>query len=536
MMWRNTLMFVLLVFINVSTKTKDTAYQLTVIIQLENGKDPLSLPLDIRADRNYHSLSLNYQKTLSSRQGIYSYELQTGDIDRAIPLLHDHSWIKTVQRDEKVEFRKTPNDENFPLQWGLEYIGLHEFWEVETGGRTANGDTIVVAVLDQGFDIDHEDLSGNIWTNHLEIPGDDIDNDANGYVDDYHGWNFLDDGPRHSISQHGQSVAGIIGAKGNNGIGVTGINWNIKLMLFTIESVSDIIAAYDYIIEQRNRYNTSFGEEGAFVVATNASFGSNGQFCEEQPIWGAMYDQLGSAGVLTGAGTANGNWDVDLVGDMPTTCSSDFIITTLNINQEGRKHPGSAFGKVSIDIGSPGENSFTTKPFGLYGAFGKNSAAAPHLTGAIALLYAAPCKQLAKDALVSPRETALYVRNIILEGVQRQEDLKDKTVTGGSLHVANSLELLSSDCTTTIGELKIRTLFPNPATSEVSFDYQAAGFDKHTLRIVNVLGQLVYVSSFTPPMFGRKRVTVELPFRTPGAYFLILQRGQELVAEKFIVQ
>ncbi len=530
-MRKKILFFALLLLVSSNTKAYHATYKQEVIIQLTEKTDLESF----LEQAPIQHLRFQHIQTLSERFNIHLFEWNPNNTTSGLSILVRHPMIAAIQENAEIEFRKTPNDENFPLQWGLEFIGLDKFWETNTGGMTENGDTIVVAVLDEGFDISHEDLSENVWINRAEIPDDDIDNDNNGYVDDIHGWNFIENTPRHAISQHGQSVAGIIGARGNNGIGVTGINWNIKLMLFTILSVSDIIAAYDYIIEQRDLYNQSFGTEGAFVVATNASFGSNGQFCEEQPIWGGMYDRMGRVGVLTGAGTANGNWDVDLVGDMPTTCPSDFIITTLNINQDGQKHAGSAFGSISIDIGSPGENSYTTKPFDLYGAFGKNSAAAPHLTGVIGLLYSVPCQQFAKDALVNPMETALYVRNVILEGVRRQESLKGITVTGGSLDIANSLDIVDADCNSTIGELQIKKIFPNPSRGQITFDYQAAGFDEHTLRIVNILGQVVREESFVPPMFGRKRITLDLNLQTPGTYILVLQRGQELITEKFIL-
>ena len=297
-----------------------------------------------------------------------------------------------------LTFGVNPDDSFFSDQWDMAKIGLPDVWETTTGGLTVNGDTIVVAVLDSGFDIDHPDLRDNIWQNLEEIPNDNIDNDNNGYIDDIYAWNFRDSSNIHHLHAHGHSVAGIVGAKGNNGLGVTGVSWNVKVMVLDTKAISDIISAYEYVIDQRQRYNESNGTKGAFVVATNASFGKDRAFCEEYPVWGGMYDLMGEVGILTGAGTANSSWDVEEFGDMPTTCTSDFIITTLNTNEADEKHSGSAYGGVSIDIGSPGQGSFTIKLNDDYGDFGGNSAAAPHLTGAIGLLYSVPCPEIADGA------------------------------------------------------------------------------------------------------------------------------------------
>ena len=501
--------------------------QMEWIIQLQPGIHPENF---LREVTNFVKTGFQ-SRQLSKRLNIYSVNHLPESI---LKNPKAHPKILALQRNSAVEFRNVPNDENVDLQWSLETIGLEQAWEITTGGFTDNGDTIVVAILDEGFDVEHIDLSNNVWVNRAEIPNDGIDNDRNGYIDDIRGWNFVIEKPVHTVSQHGQSVAGIVGAVGNNEVGVSGINWNIKLMLFTIGAVDDVIAAYDYIIDQRKRFNTSRGEEGAFVVATNASFGSNGQFCEEQPLWGGMYDQLGNVGVLTGAGTANENWNVDFVGDMPTTCDSDFILTTLNTNEEDIKDNGSAFGNISIDLGSPGENSYTTKPFNLYGFFGSNSAAAPHLTGVIALLYGAPCRELSRDAITNPRETALYIRKKILEGVDKVEALKTQTVTGGRLNAFKSLSSIVNDCTTTFGDLAIQNLTPNPVQDRILVQYESNSFEKHQLSIVNVLGQIVYQTTFSPPRFGFKTLNLEPALPSPGTYILIIQNDNELVSTKFI--
>ena len=124
--------------------------------------------------------------------------------------------VESVQYDYYLESRGEPNDPDMPEQWGLFAIQANKAWGITTGGVTAQGDTIVVAVLDSGFDVDHEDLKENIWINRAETPGDGRDNDNNGYVDDVRGWNFIADSPVHKPDQHGHSVAGH-GHGGKNG-------------------------------------------------------------------------------------------------------------------------------------------------------------------------------------------------------------------------------------------------------------------------------------------------------------------------------
>jgi subtilisin family serine protease len=170
----------------------------------------------------------------------------------------------------------------------------------------------VIAVVDDGYDFDHVDLVQNIWHNRDEIPGDQIDNDGNGYIDDYKGLNVLtgkDDHPKH---QHGTQVCGVLGAKGNNALGVTGINWNVKLMLISNAGYeSEVIEAYQYALDMRKKYDDTDGAEGAFVVATNLSGGIDFEFAQDHPLWCEMYDKLGVAGILSVAAAPNHSISVD---------------------------------------------------------------------------------------------------------------------------------------------------------------------------------------------------------------------------------
>lgn len=527
MMQRNTLLLLLLFLCaGVSAQTTEGANKRQLLVKLKGAVPPEYFI----ADFSTHSRAgggVWIEKKLSIRDNISLLRYDTASItpEELMLELEDFPDVESVHYDYFLDTRKDPNDPDVSEQWGLAAIGADKAWALTTGGATAQGDTIVVAVLDSGFDILHEDLLDNIWINRWEIPGDGSDNDNNGYIDDYLGWNFIAESPEHEPDQHGNSVAGIIGARGNNQKGVAGINWNVKLMVLETRMVSDIIAAYEYIIDQRERYNKSDGRAGAFVVATNASFGVNRIFCEQQPLWGKMYDRLGKAGILTAAGAANNAWDIDQVGDMPTTCPSDFLITVLNTNTNDERYFGSAYGKRSIDMGAPGQNSYTTKPFNNYGSFNGNSAAAPHLAGAIALLYSIPCGNLGRSALSTPQETALKIREALLSGVDVIPALSQFTQSGGRLNVFNSMKLLMEECRDPKEVGDAITIFPNPAQDMLYIDFVTPADTESSIRIFNVLGQPVYTRVFLSTSDDIRTEEIPVGYWNRGTYFVQITRG-----------
>ena len=453
--------------------------------------------------------------------------------------------LEEIKKDPQVEYAcfdisvqsrgDMPDDPNLASQWGLFTIGTEKVWELTKGGVSALGDTIVVAILDTGFDINHEDLKGNIWINKGEKPGDKLDNDQNGYIDDVSGWNFIHQNANHIADNHGSSVAGIIGAKGNNGKGISGMNWHVKLMVFETRLVSDIIAAYDYIIDQRERYNRTKGKQGAFVVTTNASFGVNKIKCVDQPLWGEMYDRLGAAGILSAAGAANNPWNVDEVGDMPTTCKSDYLMTVLNTNPKDERYAGSAFGAVSIDMGAPGQNSFSTRNNNEYGVFHGNSAASPHLAGAIALLYSIPRQKLAEDAMAFPAQTAMKIRNLLLNNVDKVPSLVSLTSTGGRLNVFSSMLKLLDIYPEKKPEMPTGKLlvYPNPSIDEIYVEIAKPENETGLLSIYNAMGQQVK-QIFMPEGVNRARVITN--GWKPGNYWVFSPGVFNIQQATFIVQ
>lgn len=439
-------------------------------------------------------------------------------------------FVQSVSRNQPVSPRAEPNDFNYAEQAeNFDRQGYPEAWNLTGGGRTVDGDEIVIAILDAGFDLDHEDIRPNLWTNDGEVPDDGIDNDGNGFVDDLHGWDMVDDDAQINVDAHGTQVAGLIGAKGNNDRGITGTNWDTRLMLFRIGTTADIIRAYEYIRDQRRRYNETDGRQGAFVVVTNASFGIEGATCREFPVWGDMYEQLGAVGVLTAAATANRGWNVEENGDMPTDCSSEYLIGVANLGTNDVLWRSSAYGRLSVDLAATGEGSFSTRPDNRYAAFGSTSAAAPYVTGAIALLYATPCADLLRRTRRDPAGTALYLRSLLLETVTPNSAIRNLVATNGVLNVAEAQRRLVDNCgAAEDASFAITSITPNPSAGQVKLTTNALVLsDGATLLVYDALGR--QVTTLFPRRIGSNPVILnaDLSGMPAGAYLLRLKdRGQ----------
>ncbi|MCB9185771.1 MAG: S8 family serine peptidase [Flavobacteriales bacterium] len=436
-----------------------------IIVQVPNGQ----IDKVISENQTFNGLptDLKLNRLLSAPMAAYLLEFNEN--------IHHQQFLQQLWEDENVTLiqlnhyikdrNTTPNDPQFNQQWwhinngsgggtADADIDSDEAWDITTGGVTATGDTIVVCVVDDGGDLDHPDLMANNWVNRYEIPNNNIDDDGNGYIDDYLGWNPVDDNDDVDGGSHGVNVAGMIGAVGNNGTGVSGVNWNVKIMNLTYGSIgnannpneANVIEAYTYPLVMRRIYEETNGFKGAFVVATNSSWGIDNADPLDAPLWCAFYDTLGAAGILSAGATANNNVNIDNVGDLPTACSSEYMISvTATNNNDVRTFSG--YGATTVDLGAPGEDVRTTSAGGNYTTTSGTSFASPATAGAIALMYSAPCASLAAISHADPALAAQMVRNAILNGVDPVANLTNECVTGGRLNLKGALDEILNNCT-----------------------------------------------------------------------------------------
>lgn len=310
-------------------------------------------------------------------------------------------------------------------------------------GKDISGQDVVIAVVDAGFQVDHQDLKENIWINQNEVPDNKIDDDVNGYVDDVYGWNAYKDNGKIKSDTHGTHVLGIMGAVANNKLGITGVNGKIKMMLVmgATEKTSTLIKAYSYILEQKKLWLESHGRKGANIVATNSSFGVDDGDCTkgEFPLWNEMYNKLGEVGILSAVATINDNVNVDVKGDVPSGCKSPYLISVTNTNKKNQKFLFAGFGKTSIHLAAPGEDIFSTFPRNSYAYLTGTSMATPHVAGAIGLLHIYANQNFNQLYLSKPSEAALQLKDILLGTVDPLPSLTDITITGGRLNVENAM-------------------------------------------------------------------------------------------------
>lgn len=400
---------------------------------------------------------------LSDIMKIYQvkFENQQLDLENAERICLTYSEILVVQKNHYVFERETiPSDTMFDDLWHLKNTGqtggvvdadidAPEAWDITTGGLTTHGDTIVVCIIEgNGVDINHIDIKDNHWKNYAEIPNDGIDNDNNGYIDDYNGWHIISETDVIGPGSHGTRVAGMIGASGNNITGVVGVNWNVKMMIVQGQNASNeatVIAAYSYPLKMRKMYNDSYGQEGAFVVATNSSWGIDNGDPADSPLWCAMYDSLGYYGILNVAATANNSVNVDLVGDMPTTCASEFLVAVTRTNHQDIL-TGSGYGPINIDLGAPGHSVTTTSPSNGYSTVSGTSFSSPCVAGCVALAYSTPCAEFIDFAKNNPAQAALDMRQYILNGVDVVPSLMTDVASGGRVNIKNTIDDILADC------------------------------------------------------------------------------------------
>jgi subtilisin family serine protease len=377
--------------------------------------------------------------------------------------------VRSLQRDTSVEMAQpnylyhamdTPNDPRFVngSLWGMYGGGStpanafgSEAAEVWSTGVVGSSE-MVVAVLDTGIQTSHPDLEANIWTNPNEIPGNGVDDDHNGFVDDIHGWDFanndasvFDGGASDpTVDAHGTHVAGTIGALGNNSLGVVGVNWNVKIVPAkflvpdpfwgAVGDTADAVKALKYLVSLKV-------EEGVNLVAINASWaGSDEDLALREAIIRAAKADILFIAAAGNECSDNDGWPIypanidttiGTVGESPA--SFDAVVAVVALDSDGELSWFSNVGQQSTDLGAPGAGIWSTVPVSAYEDLDGTSMAAPHVTGGVALL-----------ASSRPQLRAAELRAALLDGVRPTRSLTGLTATGGRLSLKRAFDRLGS--------------------------------------------------------------------------------------------
>jgi len=444
--------------------------------------------------------------------------------------LREHPGVRVMQLDHEVDTRQTaPADPFWEEQWNLRRINIPAVWEQKKGIvplSNSDKEQIVVGILEKnGFDLAHRDLREQVWENPFEVPDDNIDNDQNGYVDDRQGWNFYHGSATHPYDQHGTKVAGLLGARKDNDIGISGISSDISFIPMSgLHYEHQIVRAYLYLRDLRRQYNQTNGRKGAYVVATNASFGVNYGHPKDYPIWCEIFNKLGEVGILSVTSVMNAPEDIDRVSDIPTSCSSDFLITVTESNYDDDLPGDAAYGLHTVDLAAPGRGSFTTFPNNRYGAVSRGTSfAAPHVTGTIALLYQMMCTTYREEALANPRSIALRTKDWLLQGVDAQPGFRQKVYSEGRLNAAHSYQLMLESCPLNFdyaAGIKIERVFPNPFTQEIQVLVSVSTSQSITCQLLDMQGQQVFLQKY-PIQGGRaSRLLLQFDHLAAGVYNL----------------
>lgn len=352
--------------------------------------------------------------------------------------------VRDLQRDPTIEFvepnwiyqhQATSNDPYYTngSLWGMYGDGTSpsnpfgsqagEAWVTKT-----DCSSVYVGIIDEGLMFNHEDLAGNVWANPYD-PVDGVDNDGNGYIDDFHGWDFA--GNDNTVfdgsgDDHGTHVSGTIAAKGANGNGVAGVCWQIRLISVKFlgrngGTTANAIKAVNYITDLKTTH-------GLNIAATNNSWGGGGYSI-------GLYNAIESAGVaniLFVAAAGNSGVNIDSSPQYPASYPSANIISVAAIDKSGNLASWSNYGSPSVDLGAPGVSIWSTVPNkknqSAYSSYSGTSMATPHVTGAAALYAAA-----------HPNTTAAAIKGAILSTTVPTGSLGGKTVTGGRLNISAAL-------------------------------------------------------------------------------------------------
>ena len=377
------------------------------------------------------------QSKMSQRYGLDRMYLLKSESEEDVNKI-----VKDYKNDPNVEYAEPnyivnitlfPNDPNFNLLYGLHNTGQDggvvdaDIDAPEAWDNTIGSSDVTIAVIDTGVDYNHEDLVANIWTNPSEIPNNGIDDDNNGFVDDVRGWDFANnDNDPMDDQGHGTHVSGTIGAVGNNGKGVAGVNWKVRIIPIKFLSsagsgtIDGAVKSINYaILMGADIMSNSWGGTGFSQALLDAIKAAN------------------DADILFVAAAGNDGFDNDVDPVYPASYDVPNVVSVAATDKSDDLADFSDYGRTSVDLGAPGVGIISTVPTGTcalcnqggYRTLSGTSMATPHVSGVAALIKSRFSKLNADKT-----------KSRLLFSVDRIDSLDGITVSGGRLNALNSLE------------------------------------------------------------------------------------------------
>jgi subtilisin family serine protease len=347
-------------------------------------------------------------------------------VDDAIARYNKMDGVEYAQPNFYYHLLNTPNDPQFINLYGLTKISAPAAWDLSIGSPN-----VVVADIDTGLRYTHDDIAANAWVNSGEIPGNGIDDDGDGFVDDVYGYDFRYNSPDPMDQNgHGTHTAGTIGAVGNNLIGVVGVNWSVKIMAIKIYSPTGtdttsamLINAYNYVRMMKNR--------GVNIRVTNNSYGGCTEACGFDQATKDAIDALGNAGILNVFAAGNSNSNNDTAPFYPASYTSPSILAVAASDSNDSKAGFSSYGANSVDLAAPGVGILSTyySSNSSYTTLSGTSMATPHVAGAAALL-----------AAYRPALSAASLKATLMNTVDPIPVWNGLVKSGGRLNIFNALQ------------------------------------------------------------------------------------------------